>query len=245
MKSYSALRLPKEKWGWPWGDRFGKYVPIGGIGELQEFTKDKSIALVGNATSIFKNKKDIDKHDIICRIHKTFPPVYETIYQHSGEIRDKTDDPIKAIPHMSDEHYYNYKEYIGSRTEILFGSSNTTIPVMDTKYFVWCTYHLAPQIKRFYPNLKTPFILFGQKEWYELEAELDARPVTGTISFYFLVKHINFKDLTLYGFDWWETPDWRETKTGVMDKTVHDYNTDKDYVLQTIKCHSNIKRVVD
>lgn len=41
--------------------------------EIQEFMKNKNICLLGNARSILKNKKDIDKYDIICRMNRGTP----------------------------------------------------------------------------------------------------------------------------------------------------------------------------
>jgi len=95
---------------------------------------------------------------------------------------------------------------------------------------------------------KIDWILFGQKEWYDLETDLGSRPTTGLIALYFLITYTQFKDLTIYGFDFWKTPDWlcRPTRVEIERNTdVHSFDKDKEYFFKLIKPYSNITWVED
>ena len=41
--------------------------------EIQEFLKNKEICVLGNATSILNNKKDIDGFEVVCRMNRGVP----------------------------------------------------------------------------------------------------------------------------------------------------------------------------
>jgi len=40
---------------------------------IHKITKNKDVAIVGNAKSIFNEKRDIDKHEVVIRLNRGFP----------------------------------------------------------------------------------------------------------------------------------------------------------------------------
>jgi len=97
------------------------------------------------------------------------------------------------------------EEYIGKRTDILFIS--TTLPEqrlineMNPKFIVWMT----PSDKRACDYIKNNAIQNPIEDWHYLNNFLTLNPSTGIMSIYFLLNHIEFKSLTVYGFDFWKT----------------------------------------
>jgi len=222
-------RRPKaNEWKWQWGTQFGQVKYLGEPNTLlhiKPMTENKRICLVGNAFSIFNNKHDIDAYDVVCRINQTFP------------LETTTWTPK------------NYKDYIGSRTDIYFSSDNKYTELVDTKCLIWLTYGYAPQVINMHNNRKPidEWIMYGQKEWYDLENKLGNRPGSGLLALQFLKDNCNFKSLDIYGFDFWETNDWINSPQQVMNKNIniHDFNGEKDYILKLIDSDNRINLIKD
>lgn len=93
------------------------------------------------------------------------------------------------------------EDYIGGRTDILFLSTTiigeTIIEKYNPKYVVWMTIsnHLASKWvhEKAYQN--------PTEQYKELRKKLSLRPTTGCIAFNFLINNVKFKNLVLYGFD--------------------------------------------
>jgi len=49
-------------------------------------------------------------------------------------------------------------------------------------------------------------------DWRELEKQLGINPSTGFLALNFFLKRIDFKSLTIYGFDFFKTKTWYNTK---------------------------------
>jgi hypothetical protein len=144
--------------------------------EIKNYLKNKEICLLGNARSILRNPKDIDKYEIIIRMNRGVP---------EGKER-----------------------FIGSRTDILCTSTQNTnreISQFNPKYVIWMT----PNTKLFPYWLEVCHKTFQNppEDWEELKNfyPYDKLPSTGCITINFLLKHIDFKFLTIYGFDFFKT----------------------------------------
>ena len=93
------------------------------------------------------------------------------------------------------------EKFIGKRTDVLFLS--TTIPEsrmikeMIPKFIVW----MVESDKRANNYVKNKAIQNPIEDWYGLKNSLTLNPSTGIMSIYFLLKHIDFKSLTIYGFE--------------------------------------------
>lgn len=172
--------------------------------EIIEFLKDKNICLLGNANSVLKVKKDIDKFDIVCRCNRG---------------------------------YSQGKEYyIGRRTDILFLSTEINGEVIlrnfNPKYVMWMTpsNHLAT--KWVHGNAYQ----YPKEQYKELKSKLSLRPTTGLIAFNFLVNNVKFKNLVLYGFDFYAT--------GKVHP-AHNPSEEKTMIMDIIKRTPNIKLYIE
>jgi len=102
--------------------------------------------------------------------------------------------------------------FIGSRTDILFlstGMSGENIQgSFKPRFVMWMT-----ECNR----LATSWVLENaiqnpSKDWRELQKQLEINPSTGFLALNFFLKRIDFKNLTIYGFDFFKTKTWYNTK---------------------------------
>jgi hypothetical protein len=92
----------------------------------------------------------------------------------------------------------------------------------------------AFRIKKSYPNALHPITYFwNAEEFNEMATELDYdRPLTGTISIYWLLKYTELKSLTITGFNHFETNNIH-ADTGLVKP--HKIEKDKDYINKLIE----------
>ena len=180
---------------------------------IKNYLKNKSICLLGNAKSIFNNKKDIDGFDIVCRCNKSFPDL--------------------AIN--------EYKEYIGTRTDILFTDAfpigqKEIKSIIKPKFIVRTRKNLRDMTQWFLDNS----IYWGETEWSYLAERGKFSPTTGILGLYFLIENIKFKDLTMYGFDFWITGDHTVDDARIVG---HEPEKERIYILRLLKKYPNIKLI--
>lgn len=146
--------------------------------DIQEFMKNKNICVLGNARSILKKEKDINKYDIICRMNRGYPKGKEKYIGSRTDILFlSTKIPGKQI----------IKEF-------------------NPKFVVWMTDKNKTKLITewvFDNAIQNPL-----EELFELRKLLPKRPSTGCMSIYFLLKQIAFKKLTILGFDFFRTGTW-------------------------------------
>jgi len=192
------------------------------ITKVQEYLKNKSICLLGNAESIFNNKKDIDSFEIVCRCNRAFPKLYEKDFKME-----------------------QHKEYIGTRTDVLFTSAiavgrEEVESIIKPKFIIRTRKSVTNMTPWFLENS----ILWSEVMWSSWCVKVNFSPTTGCLALHFLMECIEFKDLTLYGFDFWKTPD--HTVTIRHQKLVgHNPEKEKEYVLGLPKKYPNIKIIED
>jgi len=130
------------------------------------------------------------------------------------------------------------EKYIGNRTDILFLSTKVkNIEIEFTpKYTIWMTINarLASNYVKEHA-FQNPF-----SDWIELQSNYsnNIRPTTGCMSLFFLVKYINFKSLTIIGFDFFETKSWYNT--GFCTKN-HDKELEKKIISNLVNENDKIK----
>jgi len=78
-----------------------------------------------------------------------------------------------------------------------------------------------------------------EEDWNMLHAELSINPTTGLIALNFLLKHIDFKSLTIYGFDFFATKTWYNTKKD--DGQKHSGEREKVLFMKMIKDRKNVR----
>jgi len=180
------------------------------ITKIQSYLKNKDICLIGNASSILKKPKNIDKHEIVCRINKGLPTGKET--------------------------------YIGSRTNVLFLatriSSHKITRIYKPKFILW----LTPWQKLASKTVISKGIIAPKKNWHELFKLLKRKkPSSGLMSLYFLLKYINFKKLTIYGFDFFESGTWYWEG----EQKWHNGEAEKILIKQLIEKRKNIRIIYE
>jgi len=176
--------------------------------EIKKYLKNKQICLLGNARSILNNTKNIDKYEIVCRMNHGYSR------------------PNKEL-------------YIGKKTDILFTStklSNKEILQFHSRYLIWMT----KSIKRLPEHLRSCTIHNPPEDWQELKDLYPNKqlPSTGCIVINFLLKHIEFKSLTIYGFDnFLKSGTWYH---GIKNQAWHNGKFEKELMENWFKNKSNI-----
>lgn len=169
---------------------------------ISEFMKDKNVCILGNARSILNTKKDIDGFEVVCRINRGTP-------------RGKG-------------------EFIGSRTDVLFLATKMEGKRIKSDFnptfVVWTT-----ECR----NLALPWVLENAiqnppEDWRELKSIFpdDKLPSTGLVAINFLLKHIDFKSLTIYGFDNFFSSTWYNN---VREQPWHEGKIERIIILNLIK----------
>jgi hypothetical protein len=154
---------------------------------------------------------------------------------------EKDIDAFDIIGRMNRGAPRGKEKFIGSRTDILFLSTRLEVAVIakefKPKFVVWMTIDswLASEWVRNYA------ILNPWKDWCELYLRIDAKPTTGLMAINFLLKHVEFKDLTIYGFDFFQTPTWYNSQPGY--RGPHDAKRDKEAVLGLIEGRQNVRLI--
>jgi len=156
--------------------------------ELKTYLDNKRIALIGNATSILDGDYGgiIDLHDIVIRMNHAIVGIEKDIYFRS--IGKRTDI---YIPNMNQEGVC-YNMSIRSKA----------------KYIALFTrWHNDPNKRETGLLSKLDNLYLGDKsEFDKLRKEFDIyKPSTGATIFNFLIKNIKFKELNIYGFDFFKS----------------------------------------
>lgn len=148
-------------------------------------------------------------------------------------LREKRDiDSFDVVGRMNRGTPKGKEEFIGSRTDILFlstGMSGGNIQdKFDPKYVLWMTacYRLAS------PWTLRAAIQNPKEDWSELYKKLSINPTTGMMALNFLLKHIDFKSLTIFGFDFFATKTWYNTK--IDDGQKHSGKKEKALFMRMV-----------
>jgi len=187
----------------------------GGLLKIQKLCKDKRMCIIGNADSVLRKKKDIDGYDIIGRMNRGRPTGKEG--------------------------------YIGSRTDILFLSTGMSRKSIEVSYGQGLEF----------PNLKLPVIWMTanhrlahpwvirnaiqnpKKDWNELHKKLKINPTTGMMTLKFVLKYLDFASLDIYGFDFFTTKTWYNTKVDSGKK--HSGEKEKALFFKMIKDRPDVR----
>ena len=80
---------------------------------------------------------------------------------------------------------------------------------------------------------------FSINNWNYLYKILGINPTTGMMALYFILKHIDFKNLTIHGFDFFATKSWYNTATDSGQK--HSGEKEKVLFMEMIKNNPKVK----
>jgi hypothetical protein len=122
------------------------------------------------------------------------------------------------------------QEYTGERTDILALSLPLTKgEILDNyspRFIVWCT----PKYDKMTQYLREVCLYFPQGNWKLLYNALGARPSTGCMIVAYLYPYC--KSMTLYGFDFWKTPNYY---TDVIHTGQHNPKAEQLFLNYMIK----------
>ena len=157
-------------------------------------------------------------------------------------LREKREiDSFDVIGRMNRGAPTGKEEFIGSRTDILFLSTHMSgkniRDSFDPQHVVWMTicHRLASSwtIENAVQNPKG--------DWKALYKKLSINPTTGLMSLNFILKHINFKSLVIYGFDFFATKTWYNTQIDSGQK--HSGEKEKGLFMEMIEDRPNVRFV--
>lgn len=152
-------------------------------------------------------------------------------------------DSYDIVCRMNRGYPQDKESYIGSKTNILFLSTGITGRSIQKKYnpsfLVWCTvcYRLAS------PWTLRNAIQNPQEDWDELNKKIGINPTTGMLALNFILKHIDFKSLHIYGFDFFKTKTWYNTRIDNGQK--HSGRKEKELFMGMICDNPKIKFMGD
>ena len=133
------------------------------------------------------------------------------------------------------------EEFIGSRTDILFLATKMKGTQIETdfnpKFVVWTTVC---------QNLTTDWVKENAiqnvpEDWNELNNKIEKLPSTGFVTINFLIKHINFKKLTIHGFDFFRTGTWYHN---LKNQQWHCFKEEEILIKELIK-NKNVELIIE
>lgn len=171
--------------------------------ELQSFLSGKSVAIIGNASSIFNDAlgAEIDTHDVVIRINYGY--IKDPVAQGS-----KT--TIWAGSVALDEH----------EVQTRFA------PI----YAMWMTPRRR-SLPNYSPAFRRKLFMHPVEIWETLQKELgawgdgQARPTTGAMLINLVVKHCAPSRVRLYGFDFFKTKTFYEKR--LPKNKPHDFHAEE------------------
>ena len=131
--------------------------------------------------------------------------------------------------------------FIGSRTDLFFLSTHMSGENIrnsfNPRFVVWMTACNRLASSWVLENaIQNPI-----EDWDALFDKLSINPTTGIMALNFILNHIDFKDLTIYGFDFFTTKTWYNTKIDSGQK--HSGEKEKTLFMEMIKDRPNVRLI--
>jgi len=180
---------------------------------MKQWFEGKSVAVIGNAMYLFEKEygKEIDSHDVVVRLNK------------AAMLYDRMDAEKSHGKRTDIWMFWNTTEY------------KKYFPKVNVKKM-----HMGHQsrnpsnlglVDHFYPN--------DLYKKLKKEAGKHSNPTTGLMALDYITS-CNPKSVSIYGFDWKETPTWTDPKRIKDPKCPHDYDTEREYCKNTFLSQPNI-----
>jgi len=133
------------------------------------------------------------------------------------------------------------EKYIGSRTNILFLAThiegNEIQREFNPQFVIWTTKSTELQSEWVRNNaIQNP-----ADDWQKVQFILTTLPSTGCIAIYFLLNYINFKTLTIYGFDFFKSGTWYHN----LKQTWHCGDIEKEFITNLIQKDSRVQLMIE
>jgi hypothetical protein len=171
-----------------------------GVSRLRSLVDGKRVAIVGNADSLFGRGlgAEIDQNDVIIRFNRGF-------------VRDA--------------------ESQGSRTDIIGTGQRLTLDQIDGQHGATFLYWLSPRWWRIpvWTRAKWQSVeVIPYWNWLSIKRELRLRPTSGYVMIRNLMKHTAPKEVNIYGFDFYATPNFYAKPRDVPN---HDTDEEREKML--------------
>jgi hypothetical protein len=170
---------------------------------MKEWFDNKSIAIIGNAKSLFDMNygNEIDSHDVVIRINRGI----EICTRHDG---------FKTHGNKVDVWCFN----LYSSLENFDNNMKKQLPQ---------TYK---RIEMFYnPNNKKIDSSLPKEYQLEIANQFKNKKVTTGLRTLHLISKFNTREVNVYGFDWKKTPTFYNNRRDIEDVKDHDYPKEKEY----------------
>jgi len=153
--------------------------------------------------------------------------------------KKKDIDSFDIVGRMNRGTPQGKEKFIGSRTDILFHSTHMSGENIqrsfNPRFAVWMT--ICNRLASSW-TLKNA-IQNPPDDWDALYDKIGINPTTGMMTLNFLLKHIDFKSLTIYGFDFFKTKTWYNTRIDSGQK--HSGEKEKVLFMGMIKDRKNVR----
>jgi hypothetical protein len=183
---------------------------------MKEWFEGKTVALIGNAESLFSKSygTDIDSHDVVVRLNK------------AAMLYERFD--------VANSH--------GKRTDIWMfwraAEYNKHFSKIDSKIKKM---HMGHQ-DRNRINTKEVDFVYPNTLYEPLKkiAGKHSNPTTGFMAIDYIL-HCEPKLLSIYGFDWKETPTFTDPTRKKEKMCPHDFETEKKYCVDMVLSRPNVE----
>lgn len=126
------------------------------------------------------------------------------------QVKKEVDTNYQVICRINLGFPYGKEEYLGSETDILFMSmpiDEEQLIKLNPHFLIWCT----PKQNYITDYLNYYALKYPIEAWQTVYDQMKVRPSTGIMALDILSKS-DFKTLTLYGFDNWQSETWYTNK---------------------------------
>lgn len=194
------------------------------LNKIQNYCNNKKIAIIGNSSSLLKHRygKLIDSHDIVVRMNYAVP-INKQLKQNIGT---KMDIYIISIAHTT--------------------TAINRIRTCNSKFVLKLT-RWSDKLTDKEQILDTHFnnMYFGSKDDYSnLKTHYfnNCKPSTGALAVNFFNKHINYKCISIFGFDFFNSASRKSAERNIFRSFLYkDHKPDKEQNFINSLLSDNVK----
>jgi len=155
----------------------------------------------------------------------------------------KNIDKYEVIIRMNRGVPKGKEKFIGSRTDILCTSTKNSqyeIEEFFADYIIWMT----KDRKLVTEYINNNAIQNPPEDWQRIKDVYpkDTLPSTGCLVLFFLLHHIEFKSLTVFGFDFMKSGTWYHH---IMNQKWHPAEFEKGFIETMISTKSNVELIIE
>ncbi len=181
-----------------------------GIEGLKNSVDGKKVAIVGNASSLFGRTlgQEIDDHDIVIRLNR-------------GMVKLPSDQ--------------------GTRTDIIGTARpldcHQILDIYKARRLMWLFYRWW-RIPTWTPEIWNITEIIPLQLWYDAYKKLRVRPTSGFVMLNLLLHHSKPAHLTLYGFDFYDTPNFYRLPATI--RQVHSPEMEKALIHGILQLRNDV-----